>query len=149
MGELRTETEVEDFLRGINFLSASGGGEPVVQRRLLLDDLARGVPMRWTSINDIPDDALICTACFSGSIAPEVFEASPEADRIAGPDRIARPMVEAVRALERELGRPIDGICSIEIGGINTSAVLDAVANLGITMVDGDYAGRAIPERFS
>lgn len=146
MGELRTETEVEDFLRGINFLSASGGGEPVVQRRLLLDDLARGVPMRWTSINDIPDDALICTACFSGSIAPEVFEASPEADRIAGPDRIARPMVEAVRALERELGRPIDGICSIEIGGINTSAVLDAVANLGITMVDGDYAGRAIPE---
>lgn len=146
MGRLRTQTDVEDFLRGTNFLSASGGGEPVVQRRLLLDDLGRGLDLAWTPIDDLPADALICTACFSGSIAPEVFEESPEAGRVAGPERIARPMVESVRALERELGRRIDGICSIEIGGINTSAVLDAAANLGIAMVDGDYAGRAIPE---
>jgi DUF917 family protein len=146
MPGLDTAVDVEDFLRGTNFLSASGGGEPTVQRGLLLDDLARGLPLAWQPIADLPDDALVCTACFSGSIAPEVFEASPEADRIAGPERIVRPMVESIRALERELGRPINGICSIEIGGINTSAVLDAAANLGITMVDGDYAGRAIPE---
>ncbi len=146
MPGLTSPIDVEDFLRGTNFLSASGGGEPTVQRGLLLDDLARGLPLAWQPITDLPDDALVCTACFSGSIAPEVFEASPEADRIAGPDRIVRPMVESVRALERELGRSIDGICSIEIGGINTSAILDAAANLGITMVDGDYAGRAIPE---
>lgn len=146
MGRLRTETDVEDFLRGTNFLSASGGGEPVVQRRLLLDDLTRGLNLAWTPVDELPPDALICTACFSGSIAPEVFEESPEADRIAGPERFARPMVESVRALERELGRHIDGICSIEIGGINTCAVLDAASNLGIAMVDGDYAGRAIPE---
>jgi DUF917 family protein len=55
-------------------------------------------------------------------------------------------MVDSVRALEAELGQKIAGICSIEIGGINTSAVLDAAANLGIAMIDGDYAGRAIPE---
>jgi len=146
VGELQNETDIEDFLRGTNFLSASGGGDPVIQRDLLLDNLERGVPMAWTPIDDLPADALICTACFSGSIAPEVFEASPEADKVAGPDRFKRPMVEAVRALERELGRKIDGICSIEIGGINTPAVLDAASNLGIAMVDGDYAGRAIPE---
>ncbi len=146
MPGLSTATDIEDFLRGTNFLSASGGGDPVVQRGLLLDDLARGLPLAWQPIADLPDDALVCTACFSGSIAPEVFEESPEAARIAGPDRLTRPMVESIRALERELGRSIDGICSIEIGGINTPSVLDAAANLGITMVDGDYAGRAIPE---
>jgi uncharacterized protein len=146
MTRLNDATDIEDFLRGTNFLSASGGGEPTEQRGLLLDDLARGVPLDWSPIEDLADDALVCTACFSGSIAPEVFEHNAEADRIAGPDRIARPMVESVRALERELGRRIDAICSIEIGGINTPSVLDAAANLGITMVDGDYAGRAIPE---
>ena len=146
MTGIRNETELDDFLRGANFLSASGGGEPVVQRELLLDDMARGLELSWTPLDELPPDALICTACFSGSIAPEVFEASPEADLIAGPERVRRPMVESVRALEEELGRRIDGICSIEIGGINTAAVLDAAANLGIAMVDGDYAGRAIPE---
>ncbi|MDP9271188.1 MAG: DUF917 domain-containing protein [Chloroflexota bacterium] len=146
MNGVRTETELGDFLRGTNFLSASGGGEPDVQAELLLDDLARGLTLSWTPLDEIADDALICTACFSGSIAPETFTDSPEADQIAGPERIRRPMVASIQALERELGRKIDGICSIEIGGINTSAVLDAAANLGIAMVDGDYAGRAIPE---
>ena len=146
MTVIRSETELDDFLRGANFLSASGGGEPDVQRQLLLEDMAQGLTLSWTPLDDIDPDALICTACFSGSIAPETFEVSVEADQIAGPERIARPMVESVRALEAELGRPIGGICSIEIGGINTSAVLDAAANLGIPMVDGDYAGRAIPE---
>ena len=146
MNGVRNETELGDLLRGTNFLSASGGGEPDVQRELLLDDLARDVSLTWTPLDELEDDALICTACFSGSIAPETFTASPEADLIARPDRIKRPMVASVRALEAELGRKIDGICSIEIGGINTCAVLDAAANLGIAMVDGDYAGRAIPE---
>ena len=146
MTAIRSDTELDDFLRGTNFLSASGGGAPDVQRRLLLEDMASGLALAWTPLDEIDPDALICTACFSGSIAPETFEASAEADQIAGAERIARPMVESVRALEAELGRPIGGICSIEIGGINTAAVLDAAANLGIPMVDGDYAGRAIPE---
>jgi DUF917 family protein len=146
MNGVRNETELGDLLRGTNFLSASGGGEPDVQRELLLDDLARGVRLTWTPLDELDDDALICTACFSGSIAPETFTASPEADLIAGADRIKRPMVASVQALEVELDRKIDGICSIEIGGINTCSVLDAAANLGIAMVDGDYAGRAIPE---
>lgn len=146
MSGIHTDVDLDDFLRGTNFLSASGGGVPDVQRTLLLEDLERGVPLHWTPIDELDPEALICTACFSGSIAPETFEASTAADAIAGPDRLARPMVEAVRALEAELGKPIAGICSIEIGGINTSAVLDAAANLGIAMVDGDYAGRAIPE---
>jgi DUF917 family protein len=144
--DVRTSIEVDDFLRGANFLSASGGGEPTEQRTLLLDDLARGLVLGWRSLDELGPDALVATACFSGSIAPEVFERSAEADRMAGPDRFVRPMVESVRALERELDRHIDALCSIEIGGINTAAILDAAANLGIIMVDGDYAGRAIPE---
>jgi len=146
MSGIRSEVDLEDFLRGTNFLSASGGGVPDVQRGLLLDDMERGLDLSWTPIDELDPDAIVCTACFSGSIAPETFQASTDADAIAGPERLARPMVDSVRALEVELGQKIAGICSIEIGGINTAAVLDAAANLGIAMIDGDYAGRAIPE---
>jgi hypothetical protein len=43
MTAIQNETELEDCLRGTNFFSASGGGEPDVQQELLLDDMARGV----------------------------------------------------------------------------------------------------------
>jgi DUF917 family protein len=149
MGEsvqLDSAVDVDDFLRGTNFLSASGGGEPTAERGLLLDDLDRGISLTWKPLDALDPEALVCTACFSGSIAPEVFGAHAEADEIAAGERVARPLVASVKALEEELGRRIEGLCSIEIGGINTASVLDAAANLGIAMVDGDYAGRAIPE---
>lgn len=143
---IANETDLEDFLRGTNFMSASGGGEPAVQRGLLTDDLANGLQPGWARLDQLGPDAVVCTSCFSGSIAPEVFADSPEADQLAGPERVERPLVASIQALEQEIGKKVDAVCSIEIGGINTSAVLDAAANLGIVMVDGDYAGRAIPE---
>src|SRR6266498_2108903 len=41
MTRLEDAGAVDDFLRGANFLSASGGGDPASQRELLLEDLAR------------------------------------------------------------------------------------------------------------
>jgi DUF917 family protein len=32
LGQITTATDVDDFLRGANFMSASGGGDPVVER---------------------------------------------------------------------------------------------------------------------
>jgi hypothetical protein len=145
MTRLDDHVAVDDFLRGANFLSASGGGDPAEQRELLHDDLARGLELGWSPI-DPGTDELLCTACFSGSVAPGTFDDSPEAWALAPGERIKRPMVEAIRDLEDHLGRPIAGLVSIEIGGINSGAILDAAANLGKKLVDGDYAGRAIPE---
>ena len=116
MSGIRSELDLEDFLRGTNFLSASGGGVPDVQRELLLDDMKRGLELSWTPIDELAPDSLICTACFSGSIAPETFESSAEADAIAGSERLARPMVDSVHNIWFEfhedilsvLGRPRD-----------------------------------------
>jgi DUF917 family protein len=44
------------------------------------------------------------------------------------------------------LGVHCVGLVSTEIGGINTGAILSAACRLGLPLVDGDYAGRAIPE---
>jgi uncharacterized protein len=145
MTMLDDHVAVDDFLRGADFLSASGGGDPAHQRELLRDDLARGLRLGWSPI-DPGGDGLLCTACFSGSIAPEALRGAAPPEGLAPGARVERPMVEAVRDLEEELGRPIAGLVSVELGGINSGAILDAAANLGKPLIDGDYAGRAIPE---
>ena len=145
MTDLTTREDVDDYLRGVDFLSACGGGDPVVQRALLYDDLDRGLKVGWSPL-DVTADGLYCTACFSGSIAPESFEAHPEADVLAPGGRMSRPLQEAILELQDHLGQEISGMVSIEVGGINGGAIVDAAANLGKVLVDGDYAGRAIPE---
>jgi len=145
MTVLTTRQDVDDCLRGADFLSACGGGDPVAERALLYDDLDRGLSLGWSPL-DTAAPGLFCTACFSGSIAPEAFESHPEADALAPKGRLRRPLEVAIVELQDYLGEEITGIVSIEIGGSNGGAVIDAAANLGKALVDGDYAGRAIPE---
>lgn len=145
MTDLTTRQDVDDYLRGADFLSACGGGDPVAERALLYEDLDRGLSLGWSPL-DTAAPGRFCTACFSGSIAPEAFETHPEADALAPKGRLRRPLQAAIVELQDYLGEEITGIVSIEIGGSNSGAVIDAAANLGKVLVDGDYAGRAIPE---
>lgn len=145
-GGLTTTEDIEDFGRGTDFLSASGGGAPTEATALLQDDLDRGVPVRWSDLASLPDDALVFSTFFSGSIAPESWDATAIAAGFGVSRTVERPMVEAVRELEEHLGRQADALISVEIGGWNTSHTADAAANLGKTLLDADYAGRAIPE---
>ena len=55
-------------------------------------------------------------------------------------------MAEAVKVLEIYLGEKIGGIVAAELGAFNSPAPLVSGARLGIPVVDGDYAGRAIPD---
>jgi hypothetical protein len=65
------EWNVEDFLRGTNFLSASGGGDPVIERRLLHEDLDRGLSLGWQPL-DPTSDGLVCTACWVHGVSVDL-----------------------------------------------------------------------------
>jgi DUF917 family protein len=147
MGQIQSHTDVEDFLRGANFMSASGGGEPVVERDQLYADVDEGFDVGWTALEDLDPDGITFSVCYSGSIAPESFDdPSARAEALGGGKAHERPFTEAVRFLEEYSGKECIGLVSIEIGGINSGAILSAAARLGLPLVDGDYAGRAIPE---
>jgi hypothetical protein len=147
MGQIQTATDVEDFLRGANFMSASGGGDPVVERGQLLADLEQGRDVGWTPVDRFADDDVLFSVCYSGSIAPESFDDPEERAHALGGGRVHdAPFTEAVRLLESHLGVRCAGLISIEIGGINSGAILSAAARLGLPLADADYAGRAIPE---
>lgn len=147
MGHVNTATDVEDFLRGANFLSASGGGDPAVEREDLLSDVEDGFDIGWVPLDQFDDDEMLFCSCYSGSIAPESFaDPSERAERLGGGRVVDRPLVAAVSLLERDLGVRCAGLISVEIGGINCGAILDAAARLGLPLADADYSGRAIPE---
>jgi DUF917 family protein len=143
---LRSFQDIEDFTRGTDFLSANGGGVPEETRALLEDDLKRGLELSWFDLAELADDASVVSTFLSGSIAPGSFDTS-EMERQLGLERkVERPLVAAVRELEAFTGKKFDTMISVEIGGTNTGLAFDAAANLGLRMVDADYAGRAIPE---
>jgi DUF917 family protein len=148
MGELRTREDVEDLLCGLTLLGTGGGGRPEQGRDALLPHLDAGRPVGWASVDTIPDDAWVCSAFGMGSIAPT--KPVPPDQRVAlGYPRewtVQRPMVRAVEELQAWTGRTVAAIIPFELGAGNTPSPMDAAVRLGATIVDGDCAGRAIPE---
>ena len=74
MVQIQTKTDVDDFLRGANFMSASGGGDPAVEREQLYEDVADGLEIGWTPLENFAPDDHLFSVCYSGSIAPESFD---------------------------------------------------------------------------
>lgn len=146
-GAIYTEQEAEDFVRGLMLLGTGGGGDPEVGLRNLLDHIRARRPLRWTDLSSVPDDAWTCSVFGMGSIAPQESLSAEERRRLGyGEVRVEYPMVTAVEELAHYTGLDIQVIVAFEPGAGNTPGPMDAAARLGLTFVDADYAGRAIPE---
>lgn len=147
MYSLRTEEEVRDFVRGCVFMGTGGGGPPEVGLKFLLEDIKEGREIKWMSVSEIPDDAWTCAPYYMGSIAPLTSEARDKIKKMGlMEEKVERVLINAVRGLEEFDKIKIGGIVPIELGGINTPAPLDTATRMGIPIIDGDYAGRAVPE---
>lgn len=148
MEEVRTRDDVEDLIRGLTLLGTGGGGRPEQGREALLPHVEAGRAITWVPADSIADDAWVCSTFGMGSIAPA--DPLPPARRQAlgyPPDwTVARPMVRAIEELQAWTGRKVAAILPFELGAGNTASPIDAAIRLGIAIVDGDCAGRAIPE---
>jgi len=144
-GRLQSVQDIEDFTRGTDILSGSGG--PTTEARVRLrESLEAGLNLGWQDLDDLPDTARVVSTFFSGSIAPGRYDRSGVEKEYGIRTVVIRPLVAAVQELEAHLGIAFDAVIPIEIGGNNTGQALDAAANLRKPLVDADYAGRAIPE---
>lgn len=146
-GALRNQQDCEDFIRGCLFMGTGGGGGPDWGRSMLNAALEDGLKLEWVDISEIPDDAWTCTPYGMGSIAPPSPETEAHIRRMGLVDRYGhRSMEVAVQELAAYAGVKMGAIVPSELGAGNTPAPLVTGARLGIPVVDGDYAGRAIPE---
>lgn len=141
--------DCDDFLTGCTFMGTGGGGDLEEGMSLLRAALDNGISLGWTVPDRIDEGTLTATAFAMGSIAPAgAGEAALR--RAMHLDPTGRDgqdsLVEAVRALSDYLGEAIGCLVAVELGALNTPAPIVAAARLGISVVDGDYAGRAVPE---
>jgi DUF917 family protein len=144
---IKTEQDVRDLIRGLTLMGTGGGGRADLGMEYLLPHIREGKTIELLSPDVIGDDAWTCSAFGMGSIAPQKTLSAEERTALGyGEWVVAKPFVEAVRELTAYTGHRIDAIVSFELGAGNTTAPMDAALRLGIKVVDGDYAGRAIPE---
>jgi DUF917 family protein len=149
MGSVRLETwqDCEDFIRGCVFMATGGGGDPEEGKRMLRSALDEGLTIEWVDADDIPDDVWTATPFGMGSIAPVTQETLEMIEQMGLEDKLGdTSMGAAVRELGEYLGKPIGCLVCGELGGGNSAAPLATGARMGIPVVDGDYAGRAVPD---
>jgi DUF917 family protein len=128
-------------------MATGGGGSVAWGMGMLKGALEDGLALQWVDADEIADEALTATPYGMGSIAPRSQETLDEIERVGLVDRLGdRSMEEAVKELGMYLGKPIGCLVAAELGAGNTPAPLVTGARLGIPVVDGDYAGRAIPD---
>jgi hypothetical protein len=130
-----TEDDLAPIATGEAVLGTGGGGNPYLGLLRARQLAAQGARFLVIDPDELDADALVCSA--GGMGAPVVsYEKLPQGEE----------EVEAVRALERHLGRRFDAIAPMEMGGSNSMVALVAGALLGIPVLDGDGMGRAFPE---
>jgi len=132
-----------DLVVGCTILGTGGGGSLEDGLATVNDDYNLGLEYKLASPQDIMDDEYYVTTYYCGSIAPIDKDKDPYYSYRTTEES---PTVLAVRALEKHLGKPIQGIVSCEYGGGSTTCALSTAARLDKMMVDGDAAGRAVPE---
>jgi DUF917 family protein len=129
------ESDLGPIATGAAVLGTGGGGNPYLGRLRMRELLRAGSRVRVLDPHELPDDALVVAA--GGMGAPLVsWEKLPQGEEEK----------EAVLALEQHLGRRVDAIAPLEMGGSNSLVALVVGAQLDVPVLDGDGMGRAFPE---
>ena len=130
-----TEKDLVPAAIGAAILGTGGGGNPYLGHLRVREELRAGRRIRVMDPAEIGNDDRLVVAGGMGS--PVVAY-----EKLAG----GNEETDAVRALERHLGRSFDAIAPFEMGGGNSMVPLVVGARLDIPVVDGDGMGRAFPE---
>jgi DUF917 family protein len=145
--KLSTIEDCEDLLFGATWLSGGGGGgvqEALSDLKAILDE---GLAPGWVPLEAIPDDAWTATVGVHGTIMPPSKETLEEIDRLGLKNPGTNEWIgNSVKELSAYYGYEIECLVTCEIGPGAITDTLTAGARLGIPVVDGDYAGRAVPQ---
>lgn len=139
-----SKQDVLDILYGCTILGTGGGGSLEKGIKMIEQDFKEGKEFILADLNEIPDDALIASPYVAGAISPDTEESIK---KYAGLPRIAETRAQrAFMKLEEYYGKKFYGIIATELGGENTADAFHVAAQLERVIVDGDPAGRSVPE---
>jgi len=136
--------DLTDILLGAAILGTGGGGEIDEGMGLIDHALSQGKQFNLVALDQVPDDALVCTPYMLGAVAPLSEELEPQYQSLTRIDE--PPILLAYRRFQQYLGREFYGTIACELGGANTAVAFFAAAMSGHNIIDADPAGRAVPE---
>ncbi len=131
-----------DLLHGCALLGTGGGGDLDLGMRYVDKALAAGKIFRMASAQELGPDTMLCTPYALGATQPS--ERSEEYQRLPQPTQA--PIVTAMERLASHIGTKFDATVACELGGENTAVAAFAAAMIDGVLLDGDAAGRAVPE---
>ncbi len=130
MKRILHKQEIEDIIKGATLLGAGGGGSPRVG--LQIAEEIREATL--VEPEDISDDSNVVVVVGVGS---------PVISLKVG---WKGETIPAFERFEEVIGKKIDYIVPFETGGTNSVRPIHAGAIKGLPVIDGDGAGRAVPE---
>ena len=136
--------DLEDILHGAAILGTGGGGELTDGLEMIDDALAKGKEFNLVTLDEAPQDALVCTPYMLGAISALPADQEQFYERLPRSDEPS--ILTAYRRFEDYLGRKFYGTIPCELGGSNTATAFYAAAMSGAYLIDADPAGRAVPE---
>ena len=131
--------DIKHLVIGAAILGVGGGGSPESGLKILTKDLEEGRELKLCGFNELNPKLYIATPYFAGSIPPPGVKRERK-------EFTVEVLVKALKLLEEFLGNKISAVIATEIGGGNTAIALHLGALLGLPLVDGDHAGRSVPE---
>jgi hypothetical protein len=138
-----TKQDVHDILLGAALLGTGGGGGLEEGLEIVDKAFAEGFEFRLADLDDLNGDDLIGTPYSCGTVSPLSKEQQTEFDKL--PKIKETGEVNAIRSMEKFLGKKLKAVVATELGGFNTALALDAGARLNIPIIDADPAGRSVP----
>ncbi len=136
--------DIDDILNGAAILGAGGGGDLSEGWALIDQALEAGKSFQMVSLDEVPDDALLCTPYLLGAISGLSDEEEHGYARL--PLSEIHPLLLAYEKFQSHLGQEFFGTIACELGGSNTAAAFFPAAMHGHYVIDADPAGRAVPE---
>ncbi len=120
---------------GAGILGTGGGGNPYLGKLIARKFVEEGAEIDVVEPDAVPDGAVVASVGGMGSPTVSI-------ERL----RRADESVNALRALERHIGRQVTHLVPSEIGGSNSTTPMVVAAQVGLPVIDGDGMGRAFPE---
>lgn len=127
--------DIDLIALGAGILGTGGGGNPYIGSLHLREAIREYGAARVVDPFDLADDALVPMCGYIGAPTASVEKIHQGTE-----------LFQALRLLEKHLGKSFDAVGIAEIGGANSLAPLVMSLQSGLPIVDCDAMGRAFPE---
>ncbi len=121
-----------DLVDGAAIFSAGGGGDSALGYKLVDKLDSQGYAVKLVAPSEVPNDAKVVNFACVGATTTIKYDSGAAA--------------KTLKVLEEYAGFSAYATIPVELGGFNTLAAVDVAARCDTPVVDGDGAGRSVPE---